>query len=377
MLTIKKSLRVLGLAGVAGALMLVQACAPNTGADDDVSLADEALTAKCTTRNCIPICSSKNCLEKVPATRQPVPPAGYVVKWSTCTYYVESDVAMRNNSRIVNAEADGTIPLQRAEPVDGGRDNFRRIKFDLLGKNVLKGRGKNFDGQSVRFVKLGQAVSTKEVDGSIVQWVVGSSNLGNPLFNKIKNRYEYKDHCFRNPALVGKDTAGRVTSGSELAVSCVVEESRAEWNALSAYGWSPLVNFATAKVGTSNDPATRPHPDAATYEGYNAPAYYYAGTGAALNDINGAERDASTNYIGGEAYCHMIINGGLEVPGAKRPDTKSLPAPGIVNVKSYIAWKPVNPNVTIANDQVAAPDPVEPEPEPAPEPISADETLPM
>lgn len=374
MLTTKKSLRVLGLAGVAGALMLVQACAPNTGGDADVTLADESLTA-CTSRTCFEICRADNCLQKALPARQP--PAGYVVKWSTCTYYVESDVAMRNNSRVVNAAADGTIPLQRAEPVDGGKDNFRRIKFDLLGKNVLKGNGKDYDGQGVRFVKLGQAVSTKEADGSIVQWVVGSSNLGNPAFNKIKNRYEYKDHCFRNPALVGKDTAGRVTSGSELAVTCVVEESRAEWNALSAYGWAPLVNFATAKVGTSNDPTTRPHPDAATYEGYSAPAHYYGGTGAALNDINGAERDASTNYIGGEAYCHMIISGGLEVPGAKRPDTKSFPAPGIVNVKSYIAWKPVNPNVMIANDQLAAPDPVEPEPEPAPEPVSADDTLPM
>ena len=370
MLTTTKSLRVLGFAGLASALALVQACAPNTGDDTNVNVDDGTID---------PAASVTGGAELTPfATRgdngHPVPPAGYVVKWSTCTHYVESDDRFQNNSRIVNAAADGTIPLQRVEQDSTtSKDNFRRVKIDALPKNVLQGKGKNPAGAIVRFVKLGQSVITKEKDGTFVQWVIGSYSLGNPVFNKIKNRPEYRDWCFRNPQTAGKDTAGRVSSGSELAVTCVVEESKMAWNALSAYGWTPLVNFATTKVGTSSSP----HPDAAVFEGQVGTVYYYGGAGAALNDLNGAERDGSSNYIGGEAYCHMIVNGGLEVPGAKRPDTKTLPAPGVVNTKTAITWKPVNPNVTIANDQVPPPDPVEPEPEPASEPISADDTVPM
>lgn len=373
MFTTTKSLRVLGFAGSASALALVQACAPNTGDDTNVNVDDGTVTpAGEATRTPI-ACPKTGCGERGD-NGHPVPPANYVVRWSTCTYYVEGDAAFQNNSRIVNAAPDGTVPLQRVEQdAINPKDNFRRVKISLLPKNVHTGKGTRPDGTSTEFVKLGQSVVTKEADGSVVQWVIGSFNLGAAVFNKTRNRPEYKDHCFRNPKLVGKDTAGRVSSGSELAVTCVVEESKMAWNALSAYGWTPLVNFATAKVGTTSNP----HPDAATWEGSVGVVQYYSGNGAALNDINGAERDPSSNYIGGEAYCHMIVSNGLEVPGAKRPDTKTLPAPGSVNVKSLITWKPVNPNVTIANDQVPPPDPVEPEPEPASEPISADDTIPM
>ena len=364
MFTTKKSLRVLGFAGVASALALVQACAPNTADDVNVNVAD-------------PTVDPTALLIRGGDPAHPVPPAGYVVTWSTCTYYVDGTAPMHDNSRVANVAPDGTLPLQRVEPVTGGKDNLRRVKATSVGKNVLFGTGVDWDGKAVTFAKLGQAVSTKEQDGSIVQWVIGSQNLGNPIFNKAKNRYEYRDHCYRNRAAAGKDTAGRVASGSELAVTCVVETMKANYNSLSAYGWTPLVNYATAKVGTANDPASKPHPDAATYEGTDGVAFFYMGYGAALNDINGAERDPSTNYIGGESYCHMIVSSGYEVPGAKRPDTKSLPAPGVVNVKTLVTWKPVNPNVTIANDIEAAPDPVEPEPEPAPDPVPAEDTSPM
>lgn len=373
MFTTTKSLRVLGLAGFASALVLVPACAPNTGDDTNVNVDDGTLTPAASELAPVAACPKTGCAGRADIGH-PVPPATYVVKWSTCTHYVESDARFQNNSRIVNAASDGTVPLQRVEQDSvTSKDDFRRVKIDSLPKNVHTGQGRRPDGSATRFVKLGQAVITKEADGTFVQWVIGSFNLGQPVFNKIKNRPEYRDWCFRNPKTAGRDTAGRVSSGSELAVTCVVEESKMAWNALSAYGWTPLVNFATTKVGTTSSP----HPDAATWEGDVGVVHYYSGAGAALNDLNGAERDPSANYIGGEAYCHMIVSNGLEVPGAKRPDTKTLPAPGIVNVKSLITWKPVNPNVTIANDQVPPPDPVEPEPEPASEPISADDTIPM
>jgi hypothetical protein len=112
------------------------------------------------------------------------------------------------------------------------------------------------------------------------------------------------------------------------------------------------------------------------YAGNEQGAFWYTGNGAALNDINGAERDWTTSYFGGETYCHMIVSGGLEVPGAKRPATKSLPTPGIVNGNTYIEWRPVNPNLNIANDQAPiAPDPIEPLPEPAPPPVNAEDAV--
>mgnify|MGYP000160612106 CR=1 FL=1 len=98
-------------------------------------------------------------------------------------------------------------------------------------------------------------------------------------------------------------------------------------------------------------------------------------TGAALNDLNGAERDSITLYFGGERYCHFIVSGGLEVPGAKRPATRTLPLPGSVNVSTTILWRPVNPNVTIANGELAvAPELLEAAPALPAEPIPADET---
>jgi hypothetical protein len=98
------------------------------------------------------------------------------------------------------------------------------------------------------------------------------------------------------------------------------------WNALSADGWTPLVNWATFEVCGSNRPADAQHPGGVT-------GACRTGAGAALNDINGTERDRAGNYLDGPAYCHSIVVGGLEVPAAKRPATRS----------------PVDPTLNLAN----------------------------
>lgn len=364
MFTTTKTVRVLGFAVVASALGLLQACSP-TGSEqvngEEVGVVAQAAM--------------------VAGNSHVMAPVGYVAKFSTCTHYVESADAIRNNSRIVNIAADGTVPIQRVEAsTTDSKDNFRRLRVGKLTKPLKGGTGYDRQlGTKVKFVKLGQIVQTKEADGSIVQWVIGSERLGEPVRSKT-GRLEYNDHCFRNPAIVGKDTAGRLSAEVELAVSCVVEENNMPWNALSSVTFTPLVNFSDATdVGTANNPAVTPHPDEARYDGYDGAAHLYSGIGAALNDINGTERDETTAYLAGESYCHMIVSGGLEVPGAKRPATRSLPAPGIVYVKSLVIWRPVNPNVIIANAKVASvPDPIEPDPAPVEEVVAAaDATVPM
>lgn len=342
----------------------------------------------------------------------PVPPEGYVVKYSTCAHFIEGDAKVHNNSRVVQVRADGTIPLQRAEPVGNPHDDLRRVIVAKLPHRLIGGEGvhrcngrrghgtpdggskrggaemvtsalgagaadNSPVGRKVAFVKLGQIVATKEADGSVTQWVVGSDQLGEPVNSESTGRLEYQDTCFRKSNVAGKDTAGRIAPGVELANTCVIEDLNQEWNTLSALKhWAPLVNYSTSNVPSANSPVSHQHPDGAYYERSADGTYLFSGAGAALNDINGTERDETTNYIVGYEHCHMIITNGSEVPGAKRPATKSLPAPGVVNGKTFIVWRPVNPNVNIANEEEPlVPDLIEPAPAAADVPVDAADAL--
>jgi streptogramin lyase len=188
--------------------------------------------------------------------------------------------------------------------------------------------------------------------------------------------------CEKPPSTASAaDTAGRVSSGSELATTCVVEEQLAGWNSLSAYGWAPLVNYANFEVCSTNRPNGVLHPDgvAPTRLLPAGAGACYTGNGAALNDLNGTERDKAGNYLSGSMYCHYIIVGGLEVPGAKRPATrypKTKSSDGKthydltrreINPATPIVWRPVDPNLDLANGPVED----EPEPQPASEPVQA------
>ena len=156
--------------------------------------------------------------------------------------------------------------------------------------------------------------------------------------------------CRKPKPVSAADTLGAIADGKELAETCVVEDPLASYNQLYAYGYFPIYNYATLPVCSSNDPDTSTHPDdAALVETLGDGVFCYGGYGAGLNDINGTERAENGHYLIGELYCHYLVVGGYEVPAAKRPATRSFPAPG-VNPKSPIVWRPVNPNVTIAND---------------------------
>jgi hypothetical protein len=305
-----------------------------------------------------------------------LPPPDYTVKWSTCTHYVEGSAPLPNNTRVVTQASDGTLPLLRVEPLGDPETDVRRIAATELpsgligGEGVLRQRtvvggevhaavaaqsGAPIDEElhvadvKVSFLQLGQVVTTEEADGT-VQWNISSEDLGEPVQNP-NGKLEYQDTCFRNPNSVGRDTLGYIAPSTELAISCLVESLGHGYNSYSAYGYLPLMNFATTIVPSANDPARRPLPEIyATYLGFDGVSHNYTGLGAALNDINGAERDSVGEYYGFDIYCHMIVSGGLEVPGAKRPATKSLPAPGVVSPNTLIVWRPVNASVTVAND---------------------------
>lgn len=135
-----------------------------------------------------------------------------------------------------------------------------------------------------------------------------------------------------------RDTAGTSVS-TELAAACVVETLNVATNATGLQ----VDNYATLKVCTSSNP----HPDNA--ELIKGTTYCYIGRGAALNDINGSERDEYGNYYPDENHCHVAWISGVEAPAAKRPATKSFPAPGVVNTASPILWRAVANSISIAN----------------------------
>lgn len=351
-----KVARVLGVAGLVGAFFSLQACEQASDSNVKVST-QQGLSPRCINRDGTP------CL-RTPPKGAHVPPANYTVRWTKCSNWIEGDVKVRNGSRVVKVNSNGVIPIARVEPNANGEDNHRRIKLASLSKPLKGGKGLEVATKTmVEFVKIGQVILVKEQSGAISQWTVSSWNLGE-LQRQKDGRLAYNDNCFRNPAVVGKDTAGRVAEGTELATMCIVEDLNTDYNALSAvYGWLPIVNYA-GKVTMGNAPGT--HPDFADYEGVDPTGgYIYSGPGAALNDSNGTERDSLGQYFPGEEYCHFLVTNGYEVPGAKRPATKSYPAPGVVAVGTPAMWRPVNNNLDIANaEDPVAPDPIEESPEP-------------
>ncbi|MCC6766034.1 MAG: right-handed parallel beta-helix repeat-containing protein [Deltaproteobacteria bacterium] len=151
------------------------------------------------------------------------------------------------------------------------------------------------------------------------------------------------------------DTAGRVAEGTELANICLIEDLLTRYNASSAEGgWTPMLNWTDGIVCS----ADAIHPDgAADYvgDGGHGPGVScWTGFGAALNDPNGAERNWLGEYYVGDGYCHYFVSAGYEAPAAKRPAVRTLPAPGSVNVKSFILWRPYT-QVNIANFRTPLP----------------------
>lgn len=248
------------------------------------------------------------------------------------------------------------------------------VRFDpVLGKNRL------VEGI---WIRIGQLVpnpekvniawtDAKEGDVTGNGRVIVSRNI-----EKGDNGYLY-DTCVQ---LKGHDEEGR-PAGEELAPECIIEELNQNYNA-TGY---PLENHVANTLATSNSPYVDPwvdpaainvpHPDSAEYGGSTlckigkqvaTTAYKYSGgyqdvgAGAALNDLNGTEKNQYGEYMytsasTGSHYCHMIVHNGAEVPGAKRPATFTTPAPGGINCKTPILWRPVDTSVTVTEPGTQAP----------------------
>jgi len=223
------------------------------------------------------------------------------------------------NTRLARID-DGTVPCLHVETAELARCRFTRNS------------GAWIESQSGRYAKYGQAIGLDGKPGG--EYVVAAKVSTSGLVAAIQ------------PS--GHDAEG-VPAGTELAAAGVVETMASLFNVTGLR----LENYATREVCTT----TYPHPDDATLtrEYWNPTStggvwiYCYSGRGAGLNDANGQERDASGYYLSGTQYMHVLWSNGYEVPGAKRPSTKSYPAPGSVLVNTALIWRPVNPDVRIAN----------------------------
>lgn len=180
-------------------------------------------------------------------------------------------------------------------------------------------------GDGNKYAQVGQKIAK---DGQVHgDWVV-ASRVTNKTVPCVKPKG-------------GKDSVGTATS-TELAGSCVVETLLSSTNATGL----KLLNVATATVCMGDSV----HPDGAMLKDRKSPTIFcYAGDGAAINDLNGTERDYLGYYMTGAEHCHVTWSGSYEVPAAKRPSTKAAPYPGSVVETSKLQWRPVNDMLPIAN----------------------------
>jgi hypothetical protein len=199
---------------------------------------------------------------------------------------------------------------------------LENVPFDPIKKRGNSGTWVQ-DENGNRLAQVGQRISRAgEAAGD---WVVGTV---------------VKDGTVPCIAPNSNDAVG-TPDGTELAGECVVETMLSGSNGSGRL----LLNYATTEVCTTSNP----HPDNAAFSSMLGASYCYKGEGAALNDLNGTERDSSGLYITGSDACHVAWQSGIETVASKRPATKSYPYPGSININSTIVWRPVNAALPIAN----------------------------
>jgi hypothetical protein len=238
-------------------------------------------------------------------------------------------------------------PVPVADTHGKGFEAFCRLAYidhgtvPCLSINTAKPRTCRFTPRSgawlestsgAAYALAGQSISPRGVKG------------GNYV---IASRRSRKDPppCMQDPKAPkasAADSAG-TSASTELASSCTVEVFGSAKNASGL----ALANYATRPVCSSThdsfDQLT------AQYLGSPEPGVWcYKGQGAGLNDPNGTERNSSNVYLTGSKRCHVAWSGGYEVFAAKRPATISYPAPGRVDTKSPIVWRPVT-SILVAN----------------------------
>jgi hypothetical protein len=145
----------------------------------------------------------------------------------------------------------------------------------------------------------------------------------------------------RKPKATISDAAG-TAAGTDFGGGCIVEVSGSPDNR----NGQPIHNFASLDVCSSTSGSLDQR--TAVFTGSPEPGVYcYRGEGAGMNDVNGTERDAAGRRIQGSP-CHTIWSGGYEIAASKRPAVRSYPAPGAVDPKTPVLWRPVT-SVRVAN----------------------------
>ena len=246
----------------------------------------------------------------------------HVSFWATNASQTEPVVAkilhgknFLGNSRLAKI-SNGTVPCLHVETAEPARCVFTKTSGSWL------------ESSKGGFAKAGQNIS---LDGKPGGEYVTASEVG-------------LDGAVPCLAPTGHDAVG-TPAGDEIAGACAIETLLSPSN--STWG-QPLINYATTEVcATSN-----PHPDGAQLTRWYTNSagtgiYCYTGPGAALNDINGTERDQYGYYYRSSDRCHVVWSNGYEVPAAKRPSTGGYPAR--VNPVSPIVWRTVDNRLRIAN----------------------------
>lgn len=292
----KTSFRSMAVAGGVGAFVLLQACAETREDSVLTNTPDESLA---------PAGCEKGC-EKVRYSKcEPVDVEAFYGEKTS--FYGNARLALITN---------GTVPCVH---VDKGSP--ATCKFTPSSGPYVKGK-------AGAFARTGENIGLDGKPGG--EFVIAA-------------KVNEKNGTVPCIAPSGKDTAGTPV-GVELAGACVIETLNAAANATGI----PVVSYASLEVCTSSTP----HPDGAGLSSIRSvgatKVYCYKGDGAGLNDLNGTEVDSTGTYYGGASRCHVLWSNGYEVPAAKRPSTKNLPAPGTIVTTTPIAWRPVS-MVDVAN----------------------------
>jgi Tol biopolymer transport system component len=234
------------------------------------------------------------------------------------------------NRRLTPIADDGTVPCVEVDTMEVTRCVFSTGTEDVPSSRLIRRSSGPWmeDAEGRRWAVVGQPVTR---DGALDRgaFIVGTE----------------PDADGSAPCLAssGNDAPGILAvTKQDLASTGYLEQGGSETN----FGWGRLQNVATLLVGTSSFP----HPDGAqlVYHDPIAGIYWYTGLGAAVNDVNG-ERDQLGTYYYLEWSQHYVMVGGIMVPAAKRPSTRSYPPPARIDFNSRIRWLPVNPYVNIAN----------------------------
>jgi hypothetical protein len=231
--------------------------------------------------------------------------------------HVQGTPVPGGNARLARIE-NGKVPCLHKE-------TLVRAECDFIAEFNLPPGGASgtfLDGPSGTYALIGQAAPLQAGSGGTRDYIVAAqiNAAGNVACTETTTA----------------DTAGSYTTPSpEHSAFCVIETAFSSQNATGG----PLVNYANQTIQTSSNPHPDAHDGGPTAFGCTNGSCSYTGEGAALNDIFGTERDANRVYYSGIERCHMIVQNGVMVPGAKRALGPTAP----------LQWLPVDPTLTYAN----------------------------